>query len=388
MTVGRVAMSDSRLVELVSRPGPWTCVYVDGPGALPQVEEEALRRSIRERLAEAGAPAEDATAIVSALETRNGLPSPSARVVLASAGNVELDQGFVGARVGPERIGHSPVPMILPLLRHLSAATRYLVVETSRDGADIQLETSGRARSDATTEIEGSTGNLTKVQTGGLAHATYHRHAEHVWKHNQDEVATAVSALIREQHPAFVVLAGDVRARQMLSEALSDTERALVLEVDAHTRTEGADSTELDAAVTETLAERMQTAIREVRDRAATDNGTSGAEGIVEITAALQQARVETLLLDGRMLDDDRTLLALAAAPWVAADESERLGATVLATVSAAEALARAAILTDVRVLIEEDEPTADDAPREDRSVRDPVAVLRWADDTEASNTG
>jgi hypothetical protein len=58
----------------------------------------------------------------------------------------------------------------------------------------------------------------------------------------------------------------------------------------------------------------------------------------------------------------------------------------VLETVSAAEALARAAILTDARVLIEEDEPTAEDAPRETRPVRDPVAVLRWADDGEASD--
>lgn len=379
-------MSDSRLVELLGRPGPWTCAYVDGTGMLPQVEEEALRRSVRERLEDAGAPAEDASAIESALESRNGLPSPSARVVLVSAGRVELDQGFVGARTGPERLEHGPVPTILPLLRHLSAATRYLVVETSRDGADIRLETSGRGRSDAESEIEGGSGNLTKVQAGGMAHAAYHRYAENVWKHNQDEVATAVSALIREQHPVFVALSGDVRARQLLSEALTDSERDLIVEVDAHTRAEGADSAELDAVIAESIAERTHAAVNDVRDRAATDNGSGGAEGVAEVVAALQQARVETLLLDARMLDDDRTLLALDAAPWVAADESESLGAAVVDSISAAEALARAAVLTDARVLIEEDEPTAEDAPREDRPVRAPVAVLRWANDTEAGD--
>ncbi|WP_404473381.1 Vms1/Ankzf1 family peptidyl-tRNA hydrolase [Microbacterium aerolatum] len=379
-------MSDRRLVELLGRPGPWTCAYVDGPGALAQPEEGALRRSVRDRLTQAGAPAEDAAAIESALEDRNGLPSPSARVVLARDGEIELDEGFVGARIGPEQVGHGPVPSLLPLLRHLSASTRYLVVETSRDGADIRLETSGHGRSDDKTEIEGDTVDITKVQAGGMAHARYHRYAQNVWKHNQDDVASAVSALIREQHPAFVAVSGDVRARQLLGEALTDTERALVVEVDAHTRADGADSTELDTALAEAIAERTSAAIGDVRDRAAADSGSGGAEGIADVVAALQQARVDTLLLDARMLGDEQTLLALDGPPWVAADESERLGSTVLAEVSAAEALARAAVLTDARVLVEEDEPIADDAPRDDRPARQPLAALRWADDVGAGD--
>lgn len=374
-------MNDPRLIELLNSAGPWTCTYVDGPGPLPQVEEEALRRSVRERLAEAGAPDTDAASVESTLASRNGLPTPSTRVVLVRDGQVELDQGFVGARSGPERFEHGPLPTILPLLRHVSTTTRYLVVEASRDGAEVRLETSGRAPSGSATEIEGRTDNLTKVQVGGWAHARYQRHAENVWKHNQDEVASAVSALIEAEHPAFVALAGDVRARQLFKEALTEGERALVIEVDAHTRPEGADSNELDVAITRELANRAEGAISEIRDRAATDNGSGGASGVAEVAAALQQARVETLLLDARMLDDDRTLLALDAPPWVAIDESESLGATVVATPSAAEALARAALLTDARILIEEDEPLADDAPREERAVREPVAVLRWADE-------
>lgn len=379
-------MTDIRLVELLNLPGPWTSAYVDGPGVLPQVEEEARRRSVRERLEEAGAPPEDASAIESALAEGNGLPSPSARVVMASAGRVELDQSFVGARIGPERLEHAEVPMLLPLLRHLGAATRYLVVETSRDGADIHLETSGRGSSDADAEIRGETEDITKVQAGGWSHASYQRYAENTWKHNQDEVAAVVSDLIREHHPVFIALSGDVRARQLLTDALTDAERDLVVDVDAHTRADGADSTELDKAIAQAIVERASAAVSDVRDRAAADSGSSGAEGLQEVTAALQQARVDTLLLDGRMLDDERTLLALDGAPWVVGDESEALGTGVLARVSAAEALARAAVLTDARVLVDDDEPTAEDAPREIRPVRDPVAALRWSNDTEASD--
>lgn len=379
---------DPRVMELLGGEGPWTCVYVDGPGALPQVEEEAYRESVKERLAEAGAPTDDIAAVDAALSSGNDLPSPSARIVLASGGRVEWDQGFVGARLGPELIHHGPVPLIVPLLRHLSAATRYLVVETSRDGADIRLETSGRGASDARTEIDGSTETLTKVQAGGMAHANYQRRTENIWKHNQAEVATAVSALIREQHPVFVAVSGDVRARGLLAEALSDTERALIVDVDSHTRPEGAESAALDEAIAVAIAERHADRIADVRDHAEADNGSAGAQGVRDVTAALQQARVNTLLLDARMLDDESTLVALDAAPWVVADESERLGTGVVGSVPAVTALVRAAVLTDARVLIEEDEPAAHDAPRDDRPVREPLASLRWTHDPEADQNG
>src|SRR5690606_32498175 len=100
------------------------------------------------------------------------------------------------------------------------------------------------------------------------------------------------------------------------------------------------------------------------------------------------QARVDTLLFDARMLDDESTLVALDAAPWVVADESERLGTAVVGSVPTVTALARAAVLTDARVLIEEDEPVTDDAPREDRPVREPLASLRWTHDPEADQNG
>jgi hypothetical protein len=372
-------VTNEQLTEIIQRPGPWTSVYVDGTGAVPQVEEDARRRSVRERLLEAGAPEGDADAVVEALRERNGLPSPSSRLLLVTDGEVVVDESFAGARVGPECVEHGPLPSLLPLVRH-STIERYLVVETSRDGADIRLETSGRGASDAATSIEGRTDTLNKAQAGGWAHANFHRHTEDIWKHTQSEVAAAVSELIRERHPSFVVVSGDVRARQLLGEALSDAERALVVEVDAHTRAEGSDTGELDQAIARTIHEHRTEAIGALRDRAAADGGSGGAEGLAEVVAALQQARVDTLLLDARMLDDERTLLALDGPPWVATDASEQLGAQSVGSVGVAEALARAALLTDAQVLIEEEEYSADDAPREERPTREPLATLRWAD--------
>lgn len=374
-------MSEHTLTEILQGSGPWTTAYVDGTGELPQVEEEARHQAVRAQLvAEVGAPEDDAAAIETALGERNGLPSPSARVVIARDGETVLDRSFVGARLGPERLEHGALPSILPLLRHTASETRYLVVETSRDGADIRLETSGRGATERETEIEGDTDEISKVRTGGLGDAKYQNYVENVWKQNQKDVAAALSALIREERPAFVAVSGDVRARQLLAEELTSDERALLVDVDANTRADGADRTALDETITREIDERRRREIADVRDRAAADDGSGGAEGFPAVIEALQQARVDTLVLDGRLLDDERVLIALDGPPWVVTDVAQRLNTQVLGSIRAAEALARAALLTDARVLIEDDEYEASDERREDRPAREPIASLRWTD--------
>ncbi|MGN7965894.1 baeRF2 domain-containing protein [Microbacterium sp. 22179] len=374
-------MSEHTLTEILQGSGPWTTAYVDGTGELPQVEEGARHQAVRDQLIdEVGAPEDDAAAIESSLGERNGLPSPSARVVIARDGETVLDRSFIGARLGPERLEHGALPSILPLLRHTASETRYLVVETSRDGADIRLETSGRGGSERETEIEGDTDEISKVRTGGLGDAKYQNYVENVWKQNQKDVAAALSALIREERPAFVAVSGDVRARQLLAEELTGDERALLVDVDANTRADGADRTALDDTIAREIDERRRREIADVRDRAAADDGSGGAEGFPAVIEALQQARVDTLVLDGRLLDDERTLIALDGPPWVVTDVAQRLNTQVLGSIRAAEALARAALLTDARVLIEDDEYEASDDRREERPVREPIASLRWAD--------
>lgn len=375
---------DARLKEFIERGGAWTSAYVDGSGSLPQVEEEAREKSVRDRLVAEGAPTEDAVAIERALAQRNGLPSPSARIVFATGGEIALDESFADGRRGPERLSHGPLPEILPALRHASGTVRYLVVETSRDAADIRLEKAARGAL-THTSVEGDSDDMTKVQAGGWSHANFQRSAENTWKRNQTDVAAAVSELIREEHPAFVAVAGDVRARQLLVDALGSAERELVVDIDVHAQADGADLTDVDEAIAQAVEHHVRDRIERIRDRAAEDSGSGGAEGIDEVTAALQQARVDTLLLDGRMLDDGTPdggagLLALDAPPWIASDASESLGAGTICRLPVPEALARAAVLTDAGVMVEEEEPRADDAARDERPVRQPLASLRWAD--------
>lgn len=363
------------ITALLQEDGPWTFAYVDGPGEEPQVIEEARQDSVRRRLEESGAPSDDVQAVAGALLDRPGLPAPSARYLLARNGRLEIDESLPGARIGPERTGYEAVPPLLPLVRHQDAGMHYLVIETGRDGAEVRWERAGRV-AELTEDIEGRTDALPKVQTGGLSQSRYQRTSEEIWKLNQREIAESVKEIVRERAPAFVVISGDVRARQLLLGELTEIPSQSIVEVDSHTRADGSDDVALESAIADELESQHDAAVVEASDRADAGHGRRGAHGLPEVVAALQQAQVETLLMDARMVESNQLLDALDAPPWVGfADE---LDVGIVARVQVTEALARAALLTGSRVLVTDDAPVGEDAPREDRGVRPPLAVLRW----------
>ena len=369
-------MSDrERLTALLQEEGPWTFAYVDGPGEEPQVVEEAREDSVRRRLEDAGAPGDDVEVIADALRERAGLPAPSVRYLLARGGRIEIDESLPGGRIGPEQIGHDALPPLLPLVRHQDDRMHYVVVETGRDGGEVRWERAGRT-AEIAREIEGRTDALPKVQTGGLSQPRYQRTSEEIWKLNQREIAEAVNELVRDRSPAFVVVSGDVRARQLLLDELGDVPHQSIVEVDAHTRADGADEDALESAIAEELQSQRDSAVADASDRADVGHGRRGAHGVREVVEALQQAQVETLLMDARLLETDQLLDALDAPPWVGFADDLDVG--IVAQMQVAEALTRAAVLTGSRVLIQEDDPAEEDAPRADRAARPPLAVLRW----------
>lgn len=368
-------VDQTRVAALLQEGGPWTFAYVDGPGDEPQVVEEAKQDSVRRRLEASNAPAADLEVIAGALRERAGLPAPSTRYLLARNGQLEIDESLPGARIGPERTGCEAVPPLLPLVRHDDDRLHYVVVETGREGAEVRWERAGRAPN-LVEDIEGRTDALPKVHTGGLSQARYQRTSEEIWKLNQREVAAAVDELVRDRAPAFVIISGDVRARQLLRNELAEATAQIVVEVDAHTRAAGSDDETLESAIAEEIDSQHGEAIADASDRADAAHGRRGAHGISEVVEALQQAQVETLIMDARLVESDQLLDALDAPPWVGFEDDLDVG--IVARVQVAEALTRAAILTGAQVLLSEDEPADEDAPREDRAPRPPLALLRW----------
>lgn len=377
MTAGK------ELRDAVQAPGKWTTVYTDGTSDEPQVVEEAREERTLRQIMAAGAPDADAAAIREVLRDRTGAADPSTLFVLAHEGRIVIREEFAGPRRGPEVLAHGRLPVLVPLLRHRGTMLRYLVVETARDGADVRVETAGQHGVDAAESVEGRTDSLPKVQAGGLSQPRWQRHSEEIWKHTQSEVADVVERLARRASPAFIALAGDVRARQLLRDQLSPDSSSLIVEIDANTRADGAD----DAALTEAIETALDRIIaREASgaiDASRAEGGRLRAEGLDAVVAALQQAQVAELFLDARLIpaptdDTVDTLCALDAEPWVATESGAFEAAKEIARVPVVEALVRAAVLTDARVRVVEDEPEAEDAPRVPRDARPPFALLRW----------
>lgn len=374
------------LAVLLNEPGWWTYAYVDGSTDAEPAYDSAWRDSVRASLREAGAPVGDLDAVDRALDAMIGATQPTARYVLVREGRIELDESFAGARRGPERLGHRPVPELLPYLRHTGEDVLYAVVETGREGAELRVESLSAQDPEWQDEVVGRDDSLPKVRGGGMSHARMQRYSENVWTANQAEVADVVDRLVVERSPAFVAVAGDVRARQLLVDRLSERSRELVVDVDVHTRAAGADDTALREAIDEAATAHVDADANDVLDRAAHDSHRRGASGTDAVLEALQRAQVDTLLLDAGLADADATLYAFDDPPWAGLDEGESFGARQRAVVPVGDALARAAVLSGARVIVGagddagDDDPAVDE-PRPSRPDRPPFALLRWIDD-------
>ncbi|MHA7264291.1 baeRF2 domain-containing protein [Arthrobacter sp. TMN-37] len=338
--------------------GPWTTIYVDGSAGTDDsfASDDILPRTVADAMQREGAPKEDVKAAMTALsKTARGLPDPVSRFVLVCGGEAAVDDFLPGGLVtGAPVIAVGPVPDLSPLARHCPGGFAYVVAEVGRDGGEVYLRRADREwgapdRGEPVAAVEGDTEHMRKVHGGGWAHGRYQHHAEKVWKSNAAEVAAEIDRTVSATRAKLVVLSGDIRARQLVADQVSEETRALLGVVDSHTRTGGSDAEtftlQVDQLVTKVMADEQHHLLERLAEHEGQASGSSAA-GIEAVVAALQQAQVDTLLLESTAWDD-RTLLALDAPPWIATAEEGTSGAEVLGKVPALAAILRAAALTD-----------------------------------------
>ncbi|MCM6764502.1 hypothetical protein NB037_18985 [Rathayibacter sp. ZW T2_19] len=336
--------------------------------------------AVADELRRQGAPQGDIDALT-ALLTGAGRPQGrSCLFAVAAEGSIVLSEVLPGLAVAPEHTSYGRLPDVVPLLQH-RPDVRYLVVETSRDGGEIRLHRLGAERAESEESIQGRTDTLHKPQAGGWRHDRFQNHAEEIWRQTQAELASSVDEIVRTRRPQLLVVAGDIRARQLLADQLSPSSAAILAVLPANTRAAGSDESVLDEFVQERIDQLLRREKEDVLDALRTHEGRH--DNTVEfplgaIVQALAAAQVSTLVIDPERLRE-RELLALAGEPWVAAAPEEALGAEVIGAVDAAVALVRAALLTDARVLCT-DSRTAPDGEDVVALPNDaPVAaLLRW----------
>jgi hypothetical protein len=378
----------------LAEPGPWTTVLADISRDLhdPKRTVDLRHRSLLQSLEEQGAPQEDRDAVEAALATDYRTPSPSARFIAVRNGRVEVDEVLLGAIPRDGWAWHAPVLDPLPLLARDAFGFHALLVEAARDGATIwhrrpDLEHDPDAPTDAgetaqqleeAERVDGTShGIVHKVPSGGWAQLRYQHYVEDTWRDNEEQVAQRVGELVERYRPRLILVAGDVRAVELLEQALPQAAKE-VLVTEQLEATAGDEQEELfrrfEEAVARVAAEDERAALERIFTRSEGE-GRSEALGIGEVVDALEQSQADTVLVTvpreaERTHEEERHAIALDAQPWIASAPEQDFGAGELGIVPASVAIARAAVLTDARVIVVSPGELPEDAPA--------AALLRW----------
>lgn len=378
-------MDLSFLRSLVENPGPFLSVYLDTSGDDRGVDAQVRQerwRDLREELAKESDDTGTLDAVGAALSAPEdyGVPGVAA---FGTAGRVPL---VVKLPSVPRRAqgGWSRLPDLLPLLVQTPPRPPHLLVSANREGGEVLIV--GGADSGADQQVQGTGWPVHKVKSGGWSQDRYQRSAEDAWETNAKELATAVIKAVAGRKIEAVIVAGDVRARELLVSKLPDgLQRAVVL-VD---RELPVDSAELSQAAEEVLQQLEDDAtaghLATFHDQAG--NGRA-VEGLAATVAALRDGQVAELFVGGRYTDGDRKALELAWASdpaWIGpgladialseADLRDR-NVTDLAQDRVGAALIRAAAGTDAALFVV---PPGGTAPGESALQDDIGALLRFA---------
>jgi hypothetical protein len=373
-------MDVSFLEPVFAATGPFATVCADVTHTTENADTELdLRvRAIVERLTEQGAP-ESVVEVVRArlLEGNDGGEAGTLRgraVVVAADGSVVLDQALRDAPLR-EIAEWGSRPDVLPVLRQLPGRVPHIVVLTDRVGADITfMGAPGQVEEES---VEGDSLHIRKFPGGGWAHHRYQHNTENTWVHNADGVATRISSMVRRLSPKFVLVAGDVRARQILTDRAADQWRDLIISMDGGGRAAGADREPVDRRMHELIdeheARECAEALEQVRAAAAHGLSVTGTGPVVE---ALRKGQVETLVLADDPGDD--TLLVGNGPLELGVDQHDMdaLG-THGDVVPADRALLAAAVASSAGVVVVPRTALPEEAPV--------AAVLRYTDASTAS---
>jgi hypothetical protein len=362
-------MHQAEIAQVFQADGPFTSVYMHTEGDVEQAADRiALRwKNLRGAMLAAGVPERTVAAIDPLVEG-----SHMAGATLAVIAAVDGPRYSANLPHPPPRetlLRHGALPDVLPLLEAGQAAIAHVAVLTDRTGADMAARV---AEDVARTErVSGRvTPHLHKPQAGGWSQPRFHHRAEAIWESNAQEVADALTRLVDQVRPRFVAAAGDVRALQLLQEQAPKRVRELLTVVGGeHGSLEAvfAEADKLVAATVEADNRALLDRFAEELGQAAAGAGNRAVEGAAATLAALGRGQVETLLLTGLFLDDERTAWFGPAPTDVGADRDALAGLGVPGPVEGrlVDVAVRAALGTGAGVRVLEADDRSRHAPGE-----------------------
>jgi Bacterial archaeo-eukaryotic release factor family 2 len=322
-------MHQAEIAQVFQADGPFTSVYMDTEADVEQAADRiALRwKNLRGALLAAGVPEGTVAAIDPLVEGSHKAGATLA--VIAAGDGPRYSANLPDPPPRETLLRHGPLPDVLPLLAAGQAAVPHVAVLTDRTGAAM----AARVADDVarTERVAGRvTPHLHKPQAGGWSQPRFHHRAEAIWESNAQEVADALTRLVDRVRPRFVAAAGDVRALQLLQEQAPKRVREQLRVVGGEHGTLEAVFAEADKLVTATVEADSRALggrfAEELGQAAAGVEGGRAVEGAAATLAALARGQVETLLLTGLFLDDERTAWFGPAPTDVGADRDALAG--------------------------------------------------------------
>lgn len=341
--------------SLYRREGPWCTALFDASLGTTAAREaaDALPENVSKILASQQASDADIAAIKGALVPAKGYPAPVARFVAVNNGEVVVDELIQGMKVPAPDIDCGPFPNLVALARARGGQFPYLVVEASRGGGEVRLY---HTSINGVDERRGVVGDLDDTHYGRKVPSRHDEHEnqsaeEEIWRRNADELAKHVDELAREHYVKLIVVAGDVKARELVVDQLATVNKPITTVLDQHTLTGGADHEAFAAAVAERVDFVHARELNELSKKVANKTGSGRAElalGFDEVVTALQFAQAGTVLVN--QYQDDESLVALTSEPWLAGEDSDDHAELVLGSWPAPEVLLRATAMTDATI--------------------------------------
>lgn len=346
-------MRSNRFHQLAHATGMFISVYFDDShdtgDATAQLD--ARLRDIRKHLEEHSVDPAAIKAIADAVRASHPPVGPSGRGVIArldgKTTEILLDEHLLRPPTST-LVRVSQLPYLVPVVEHGMLHTGYLVVAVDHTGADIDVH-DGRSRSET---IEGSgypVHEARKAETAGYG-GPQGRVRESIRK-NIREVADRVTHLVDESGADIVFVTGEVEPRAELVAALPERVAGRAVPLRGGGRTAGTDQDEVMQEMSEEFHRRRLAITADAAQRFAAGRGTGRAvEGLSEVTAALRDGAVDTLIIgdlgDATVVaDTDLTMIATSA------DALSVLGGAPARVLRADEALPLLAVATGAALI-------------------------------------
>ncbi|HEV2888666.1 MAG TPA: Vms1/Ankzf1 family peptidyl-tRNA hydrolase [Jatrophihabitans sp.] len=285
---------------LYGHPGPFASVYLDATRASEagNTEIELRWRGLRAQLADAGADDKTLEAIDEVAGVHLEVAGRHGQFVVAAGGEVLLDE--VTRRPPLRELGRwSPLPHVLPYLVEKSTQIPHLTVLIDRTGADVYTVLDD-LHSDQTSVEGGAEYPLRKTGRDVWNERAFQNRVDNAWETNSKEVAQTINHHLPPQ-VQLILLAGDARARNLVSEELAKVlpQRVSVRQLEHGARAEGASREALDAEVRSALLHHIWAERRDVlaRLQQAVGRHDYAVTGISAVLDALRKAQVDTLVL-------------------------------------------------------------------------------------------